>query len=152
MMNSKKTWGLFLLPLLVPLALWIMQTIRKPQTLQGGVGVVTSNLQGEQLALHTLSYQLYNVPFDIVNIDWIVASPIKGRPFPIRTVITYDRRSQRFTEWIMGRSKQPNGPDTEVSYHFGNVTEEAIHQVASSQGVVKDLLKHGALFISRKER
>lgn len=146
----KKQWWLFLLPLLVPLALWIVQAIRKPQSLQGRIGNVTSNIQGERSALHTLSYQLNNVPFDIVNIDWVVISPIKGQPFPIRSQIEYDRHNKQLTEWIITRSKTDKTKATEVSCHFENVTETAIHQVASSQGIAKDLLKYGAVLKEKK--
>ncbi len=140
---SDRVWWLFIIPLLIPVCIWAINSVRQPVTIRGSLGVVSSNAQGGRLALRTMVYHLSHKNFDKLVIDWIVKTPGRSASLYSRAGCSYDRQRKLLLVYFVGRSKNP-GRDFDTRSVYSSVTQDVLNDTIASNGTISDLVNHGA--------
>lgn len=149
----KPLFWLFITPLLVPLLFLAVKRWQKNQVSLYGAGGHKTEVAGERAALKVLDRAATNSRIQgLIRVNWDVVKPAlkptSKRPKEIWLYgLFYDQQDQRLIHYTLS----PHFTDVQQAYavQYNSVTNEVIRATADSNGIMSDLVKHGATLVRR---
>lgn len=146
LLKDKTFLWLLLLPLLLPVVLWVLSCRQSQQEVIVDAGGFPTIETGEQAAMRKLSQVLRKAENgrSTIGVSWNSTIKLNGRAEIVLASIEFDQVHGRLVREVdlPGRKQ--------VHSAYEGVTPDAVQQVAAMNGLARNLTSYGATFVKEK--